>query len=100
MAEAGVTVMLYDKAFLHSKIMVSDDNICTCGSTNMDFRSFEDNFESNVFIYDKSTSERLRDIYLEDEKHATALTDLPERMEPSLSVRLWESLTRLLSPLL
>lgn len=100
MVEAGVNVMLYDKGFLHSKIMVSDDIVCTCGSTNMDFRSFEDNFESNVFFYGEEVSERLRDIYLDDEKNAIPLSDIPERMNPTLGVRLWESLTRLLSPLL
>lgn len=100
MVEAGVNVMLYDKGFLHSKIMVSDDIVCTCGSTNMDFRSFEDNFESNVFFYGEEVSERLRDIYLDDEKNAIPLSDFPERMNPTLGVRLWESLTRLLSPLL
>ncbi|MCR5817783.1 MAG: cardiolipin synthase [Prevotella sp.] len=100
MVEAGVNVMLYDKGFLHSKIMVSDDIVCTCGSTNMDFRSFEDNFESNVFFYGEEVSERLRNIYLDDEKNAIPLSDIPERMNPTLGVRLWESLTRLLSPLL
>ncbi|MCK8621944.1 cardiolipin synthase [Prevotella sp. E13-27] len=100
MVETGVNVMLYDKGFLHSKIMVSDDIVCTCGSTNMDFRSFEDNFESNVFFYGEEVSERLRDIYLDDEKNAIPLSDFPERMNPTLGVRLWESLTRLLSPLL
>ena len=100
MVEAGVNVMLYYKGFLHSKIMVSDDIVCTCGSTNMDFRSFEDNFESNVFFYGEEVSERLRDIYLDDEKNAIPLSDIPERMNPTLGVRLWESLTRLLSPLL
>ncbi|MBQ7662550.1 MAG: cardiolipin synthase [Prevotella sp.] len=100
MVEAGVNVMLYDKGFLHSKIMVSDDIVCTCGSTNMDFRSFEDNFESNVFFYGEEVSERLRDIYLDDEKNAIPLSYIPERMNPTLGVRLWESLTRLLSPLL
>ncbi len=50
--EAGAKVSLYEKGFLHSKIVVIDDKLVTCGSTNVDFRSFENNFEANVFIYD------------------------------------------------
>ena len=38
--EAGVKVYLYEPGFNHSKILVSDDNLSSCGSTNIDFRSF------------------------------------------------------------
>ena len=36
--------------------MVSDDELSTVGSTNVDFRSFEHNFEVNAFIYDTENS--------------------------------------------
>ena len=36
---AGVKVYFYKKGFLHSKLMVSDDELSTVGSTNVDFRS-------------------------------------------------------------
>ena len=45
--KAGVKVWLYEAGFNHSKVLVCDDNLCTCGSTNVDFRSFENNFEAN-----------------------------------------------------
>lgn len=48
--KAGVKVYLYKKGFLHSKLWVSDDEFASVGSTNMDFRSFEHNFEANVFF--------------------------------------------------
>ena len=98
--EAGVQVSLYDAGFLHSKLMVCDDTISTCGSTNIDFRSLENNFEANVFFYDEEVAQRLRNIYLEDEKHSISLASLPSRMSPRFAVRLWESLTRIFSPLL
>ena len=34
------------------------------GSTNMDFRSFEHNFEANAFFYDKETAMTLKEIFL------------------------------------
>ena len=54
--EAGIKVNLYSAGFLHSKLMVCDDNISTCGSTNLDFRSFENNFEANAFFYGKDVA--------------------------------------------
>ena len=36
--------------------MVSDDLLSTVGSTNIDFRSFEHNFEVNAFMYDVKTA--------------------------------------------
>ncbi len=50
MMKAGVKIYLYRKGFIHSKLMVSDDEFSTIGSTNMDFRSFEHNFEANAFF--------------------------------------------------
>jgi len=98
--EAGVKVYLYQTGFLHSKMMVSDDSIITCGSTNVDFRSFENNFEANAFIYDEGTTLRMKNVFLRDQEQAVLLSDLPYRIHPKFMKRLWESLTRLLSPLL
>lgn len=53
---AGVRVYLYQKGFLHSKTLVCDDTLMSCGSTNIDFRSFERNFEVNAFVYDKEAA--------------------------------------------
>ena len=98
--EAGVQVSLYKPGFLHSKLMVCDDAITTCGSTNLDFRSFENNFEANIFFYDEGMALRAKKIFLDDEKQSVLLKDIPGRMNSSFFVRLWESITRMLSPLL
>lgn len=98
--EAGVKVYLYQAGFLHSKTMVCDDSLTTCGSTNVDFRSFENNFEANAFIYDEGTALRMKNIFLRDQEYAILLSDLPQRIHPKFKKRLWESFTRLFSPLL
>ena len=97
--EAGVKVMLYEAGFMHSKILVCDDSITTCGSTNLDFRSFENNFEANVFFYDEGLALRMKKVFLDDEQRSVLLTDLPQRMRVGFFTRLWESVTRMLSPL-
>lgn len=99
MLEAGVKVYLYKKGFLHSKIMVCDDDISSVGSTNMDFRSFEHNFEANAFFYDKTTALALKKIFMNDIKSCVLLT---QKMWNSRSRKnkIIESVVRVLSPLL
>jgi cardiolipin synthase len=96
----GVKVSFYQAGFLHSKMVVSDDAICSCGSTNVDFRSFENNFEANLFIYDKKVAEEMRDMFLADEAQSILFTDIPKRVNPHFMKRLGESVVRMLSPLM
>ena len=98
--EAGARVYLYEPGFLHSKLLISDDSLVSCGSVNVDFRSLENNFEANVFVYDEGTALRLKKVYLDDQSHAILLGDVPNRLQPKFYARLWESFTRLVSPLL
>ena len=98
--EAGVKVRLYEKEFNHSKLLVADDQISTCGSTNIDFRSFENNFEANVFFYDRQTALRIQDIYMRDEDCSINFSEARELHHRPYMHRFVESLLRLLSPLL
>ena len=99
--EAGVKVYMYKEGFLHSKILVTDDSMATCGSTNVDFRSFENNFESNVFFYDTDTAVRFRKMFEVDINSSVLLNELPpEQLQTSFLSRLWESVTRLLAPVM
>jgi len=98
--EAGITVSLYTAGFLHSKLLVCDDDVCTCGSTNVDFRSFENNFEANLFMYGEEMAMQMKEVFLKDEAESVALASLSERIRPRFLVRLWESLVRMLSPLM
>jgi len=97
--DAGVKIYLYQKGFNHSKLLVCDDNLCSCGSANIDFRSFENNFEANAFIYDKSTVATVKRVLDDDLSHSVLLDRERFHRRPFLE-RLWESLLRLISPLL
>lgn len=94
--QAGVKVYMYQGPFNHSKILVSDDQLSSCGSTNIDFRSFENNFEGNAFIYDEELAREMKQVFETDAEHSIVYmgTDLP------FFVRLRDSLCRLLAPLL
>lgn len=95
----GVRIYRYKKGFLHSKLMVSDDTVSTVGSTNMDFRSFEHNFEVNAFMYDYGTAIRMKEIFLADQKDAELLQLKEWRLRPWYQ-KVKESVIRLFAPLL
>ena len=97
---AGVKVYLYEAGFNHSKILVADDSLCTCGSTNIDFRSFENNFEANIFFYDETMAMRMKKVFLDDQEHCSLVDEQTYAHRRPFVHRLWESLIRLLSPLL
>ncbi|WMT43518.1 cardiolipin synthase [Paenibacillus sp. D2_2] len=95
----GVKVYLYKKGFIHAKTIVVDDEISSVGTANMDYRSFRLNFEVNAFIYHEATAQKLSEIFLEDIKDSTLLTIEDYGQRPRL-VRMKESISRLISPIL
>jgi cardiolipin synthase A/B len=95
--EAGVKVYLYEKGFLHAKTMMSDDIVSTVGSTNLDYRSFELDFEVNAFIYDKDFTIRMKNVFLKDMKKCTRL-NAEEWANRSRYKRWTESVCRLFGP--
>ena len=97
---AGVKVELYKDGFNHSKLLICDDEVCTCGSANLDFRSFEHDFESNVFFYDKSMTLRLKQVFETDERHCVSFSEWKSKIKSSFWQRLFASVVRMLAPLL
>lgn len=97
--KAGIKVYLYTPGMLHSKVMIIDDSFVTTGSVNFDFRSFENNFEGNVLIYDKALNRQMKDIFFEDLKLSRKITLSVWRRRPRVK-RSLESVLRLLAPIL
>lgn len=96
--EAGVKVYLYRKGFNHSKFIAIDDELCTIGSANLDYRSFNDDFEVQALIYDNPLTCTLRDYFFEDLEDAEQITPEKWQNRSHLS-KLMEPLARLLAPL-
>lgn len=97
--EAGIEIYLYQKGFIHAKVLTVDGIISSIGSANMDQRSFSLNFEVNAFIYDQDTALRLQKDFLTDLQHAQKL-DLETFRQRPLHHHFAESAARLFSPLL
>ena len=95
----GVRIFLYQKGFVHAKTMAVDDNLAIVGSANMDYRSFDLNFEVNAMLYSEKINGQLRTAFESDlqettEINAQAWLDRPKH------IHLWEKFVRLLSPFL
>ncbi|MGM9944176.1 MAG: cardiolipin synthase [Lysinibacillus sp.] len=95
----GGRIFRYKKGFLHTKMMVIDDEICTIGTTNLDIRSFSLNFELNGIFFDREMAITCRELYLEDEKDSFEMTK-----ERYAKRRKWtkvrEGFSRLIAPIL
>lgn len=97
--KSGIKIYLYEPGMLHAKTMIIDDELVSAGSSNFDFRSFENNFEANLIIYDAAINKKMRDIFFEDLKYCRKLT-LSEWKKRPVIQRLLESILRLVSPIL
>ena len=97
--EAGVEVYQYQKGFVHAKTLVCDGFVSTVGTTNLDQRSFDLNFEVNAFVYDETFSKELRNEFYNDLRECTPL-ELESWKKRPFYIRFFERTVRLLSPLM
>jgi cardiolipin synthase len=97
--EAGVRVFFYQNGFIHSKYIIVDEVFSTVGTTNLDFRSLETNFEVNAFIYDEKFTAELEKQFKADLQKSRELK-LDEWRQRKWHFKLRESLAHLVSPLM
>jgi len=66
---AGVKIAEYNGGLLHSKTLTIDGGTAFLGSSNMDIRSFDLNFENDILFTDRALTGKIRErqmIYLAD----------------------------------
>ncbi|WP_411767142.1 cardiolipin synthase [Winogradskyella sp. A3E31] len=97
--EAGASIYHYKKGFIHAKTMVVDDVFSTIGTANMDYRSFNINFEVNALIYNKETTIALKSLFKTDLEDCEQLTLKSWRNRPK-RIKVVEAVARLMAPLL
>lgn len=97
LASAGIHFYFYKAGFIHSKLIISDDQIVSVGSANMDFRSLEHNFETNVILYGDETAAIFRNIFERDMADSESF-DMKRWKSRPFSMRIKESIARLFSP--
>ena len=97
--EAKIKIYEYQKGFMHSKTLLVDNKFASIGSANMDIRSFEQNFEINSLIYDKTFCKNLFSQFEKDFLNSKEIT-LQSLSNKNIFVKSSESISRLISPLL
>lgn len=95
----GAKIYQYNKGFVHAKTMVIDDDLAIIGSANMDYRSFDLNFEVNAMVYSKKMAAQLTEAFLKDIEVSQQIDAEVWLKRPKYS-HLWEKSVKLLSPFL
>ena len=97
--EAGVKIYFYNAGFIHSKTIIVDDVFSSIGTSNLDFRSLETNFEVNAFIYEEEFTKKLKNNFNTDLKNSREII-LTEWIKRPWHKKLRESLAHIISPML
>lgn len=97
--KSGIKIFLYPDGFLHSKIFISDDNVVSIGTANVDIRSFHQNYEVNALVFDQNFAQALKEDFLIDSGKSKVLKYEDHILRP-WSHKLREGAAKILSPVL
>lgn len=97
--KAGIKIYLYHPGMLHAKMILVDDEFVSIGSTNFDFRSFDYNFEANIFLFSQQANAAASAQFLADGALSTRVHPAEWRRRPFFH-KAAASVLRLLSPIL
>ena len=96
---SGMKIYFYKPTVMHAKVVITDDEFVTTGSTNFDFRSFEHNFEFNALIYSKEFNQKMCATFEADMNKCMRVSMSGWKKRPLVQKAL-ESVIRLFSPIL
>ena len=94
----GITFYKYP-GFIHSKVIIVDGKVVTIGSCNIDTRSFDLLFETNIFFYDEVFATGHEKIFLDDQEKCE-IYELAWLKSRNVIKRAWWSFCRLFSPIM
>ncbi len=97
--EAGVSIYEYKAGLLHAKTLTIDGQFSLIGSTNLDLRSFDLNYENNVLIYDESVVTDIKARQHDYINHSDRI-DLNAVNQWSYFHRLWNNVIATIGPVL
>ena len=97
--ETDLYVAYQKSPFIHSKILLIDEQYSLIGSANMDPRSLRLNYELGVELFSRETNQQLSEYFLSRRANATQVTK-EEIANRSLPERLRDSFAWLFSPYL
>ena len=98
LVKGGVKVYKYTPGFVHSKIFISDDNVATVGTINLDYRSLYLHFECGLYLEEVGCIDNIKkdlDDILSKSKEVSK-----KEAKPSTIKSIKQALLRLLAPLM
>ena len=96
--EAGVKIYEYTPGFIHSKNVISDDELAVVGTINFDYRSLVHHYENAVLMYQ---TESIADIKQDFEGLFDVSKEISlETLQNSWYQRLLKEIMQLFAPLL
>lgn len=99
LVEAGVKIYEYKPGFMHSKLIVSDDQIGIIGTINMDYRSYYMHYECGVLMYQHPVLKDMKRDYLLTLEECVLITEENLKKTPFLKIVL-QAILNLFSPLM
>ncbi|MBQ7163323.1 MAG: cardiolipin synthase [Bacteroidales bacterium] len=97
--EAGVKIFEYETEFMHCKTLLCDDYLTSIGTANLDYRSFNINYEVNTYIFDEPVAAHYLEIFRKDMDDCSEVTLDDVARYPWYKV-LWQNFLRLFSSIL
>ena len=94
----GVKIYKYTPGFVHSKVFVSDDNIATVGTINLDYRSLYLHFECGVFMQDVDVVKDVKKDLIDTIEESKIISK--KEATPRLLKGVWQAVLRLFAPLM
>lgn len=95
---AGVRIFERHPPFIHTKAAIIDDVISIIGSANLDPRSLELNYETNILVFNSKFANQLKASVLDDFADADEIQYSQWRLRPQ-SVQLVENFFNLFHPI-
>lgn len=96
---AGVMLHEFRPGLLHAKTLCVDGQVALVGSTNLDLRSFDLNFENNVLLQDEAVTRAVRQRQADYIRQSDRITAAQVHAWP-WGRRIWNNLLAMLSPVL
>ncbi|MBB3992814.1 cardiolipin synthase [Sulfitobacter undariae] len=97
--EAQCKIYEFEGGLLHAKTLTVDGKICLIGSSNLDLRSFDLNYENNILLQDKTTTQTVRNRQQDYISRSTPIT-LEAVLAWPYRTRIWNNVVATVGPIL
>ncbi len=95
----GVELLRYEYGVCHGKLVLADADLVLAGSSNMDYRSFYLNFETDLLLRDRALAQNISDLLTEVSENCCPLTSKDVSLRP-VGRLLFRRIMRLFAPLM